>query len=368
MGRYVPPDQEGLTSGNKLHNKHALGARASQASKGILTVRFEMPFAVWCAHCPKPTIVGQGVRFNAQKQKVGAYYSSPVYGFRMKHAACGGDIEIRTDPANTAYVVHSGGTRRDTGDDKTAVESLVGGGVPAIVTLKEQAEQRDSAFSNLEKTIADREVFEAAKLRIAEIEDANAQVWDDPYTKNQSLRKAFRVGRKAREKDAAATEDLQDRMSLGIELLPETEEDARWAKLIDFGSKMTTEDQGPEKVLAKPLFSSESKAAVTKKTVEKKPDAKKPTRKLKSEVAASKMRESLVSEIVENTRMVTDPFLEPKSKGSSAKSVPTIPGLKRKRSSEKEPPDSSCEKEAPEKTTASATTATPASLVDYDSD
>ncbi|RHZ47689.1 uncharacterized protein CDV56_100019, partial [Aspergillus thermomutatus] len=104
MGRYVPPDQEGLTTGNKLAGKHPLGARARHLrTSGALVVRFEMPFAVWCTTCkPHETLIGQGVRFNAEKKKVGNYYSTPIYSFRMKHGACGGWIEIRTDPANTA--------------------------------------------------------------------------------------------------------------------------------------------------------------------------------------------------------------------------------------------------------------------------
>ena len=69
MGRYVPPEQEGLMSGNQLHGKHALGARANKIPQGILTVRFEMPYPIWCTHCPKPAIIGQGVRFNAEKKK-----------------------------------------------------------------------------------------------------------------------------------------------------------------------------------------------------------------------------------------------------------------------------------------------------------
>ena len=45
------PDLEGTTTGNKLHKKQALGARAAKLSRGILTVRFEMPFAIWCLTC-----------------------------------------------------------------------------------------------------------------------------------------------------------------------------------------------------------------------------------------------------------------------------------------------------------------------------
>ena len=50
MGRYVPPDQEGVVSGNALNRKHPLGARAGKLAQGVLTVRFDMSFAVECTH------------------------------------------------------------------------------------------------------------------------------------------------------------------------------------------------------------------------------------------------------------------------------------------------------------------------------
>lgn len=42
--------------------------------------------------------IGAGVRYNAQKKKVGNYYSTPIYGFRCKCHLCSGWFEIRTDP------------------------------------------------------------------------------------------------------------------------------------------------------------------------------------------------------------------------------------------------------------------------------
>lgn len=361
MGRYVPPELEGVASANQASGKgHALGARASKLrSEGILTVRFEMPFAVWCGTCEPQVVIGQGVRFNAEKKKVGNYYSSPVYSFRMRHPACGGWIEVRTDPKNTAYVVVEGGKKRDTGEGKGGEDSLVGDGVGPIKTLREQAEEREVAFSNLEKTIEDRAAFAAARERIDEIEDANSRQWDDPYTRNQMLRKTFRVGRKQREKDSAAAEDLKDRMGLGIDLLPESEEDARWAKLVDFGT--TTEGLGEtgDKALAKPLFGGAKRTAEEKKTKDNKP----PTKKLlKSEIAASKMRDSLVSEIVGNTRMASDPFLEPRSRDTTKGTANFLPGLKRKRPSQVEPSPPP-EDKPPEKAAAMSS-----ALVDYDSD
>jgi coiled-coil domain-containing protein 130 len=359
MGRYVPPDQEGVISGNKLNRKHPLGARASKlASQGILTVRFEMPFAVWCSSCPKPTLIGQGVRFNAEKKKVGNYYSSAIFSFKMRHAACGGEIEIRTDPKNTAYVVVSGGRRRDTGDGDD--DSLVRAGEAfQIVTEAERREQRESAFANLEKTIEDRQRLEVAKERIGELQDAASRQWEDPYSRNQRLRRAFRSGRKARERDAAAAEDLKDRMSLGIDLMPATEEDGRRAALVEFGS--AGQDAPVDEALTRPLFNGIPKETrpPEERTSRDGKAATKATGKLKSEIAASKMRESLLSEIVGNTRMAKDPFLDFGGREVS-KSCVGLPGIKRKRVLE-EAPDPP-EKETPTEAVSNS------SLVEYDSD
>ncbi|KAK4241789.1 CWC16 protein [Achaetomium macrosporum] len=361
MGRYIPPDADStVTSGNALHKKHPLGSRARKlASHGILTVRFEMPFAVWCAHCPQPTTIGQGVRFNAEKQRAGSYYSTPIWSFKLKHAACGGEIEIRTDPKNSEFVVVSGARRRDYGGEDQD-DSLVKSGF-AITTERERAEQRESAFGKLEKTIADREQLEGAKQRIGELQDVAERQWDDPYAQNQRLRKAFRAGRHEREKEAAKAEALKERMGLGIELLPEREEDARRAKLINFGSVDATEDLGVDKTLARPLFKNVAGQN------EKKDDngSAKGQRKLKSEIAASRMRESLVSEIISNTRAARDPFLAFGSRESTPRGQVRLPGLKRKRPAEEAPgPPPSTGEEAD---TPKAVAGTPG-LVSYNSD
>ncbi|KAI0198177.1 CWC16 protein [Astrocystis sublimbata] len=380
MGRYVPPDLEGTISGNALNKKHALGARASKLkSDGILTVRFEMPFGVWCSHCPKPTIIGQGVRFNAEKKKVGAYHTTPIFSFRMRHTECGGLIEIRTDPANAEYVVHEGGTRRDTGDDQddslvTTRHLLAAGGIGGlgiggageIQTAKEQATLRADAFARLEKTIEDRGVLIERSHRIAELEDASRTSWEDPYAQNRRLRAAFRVGRKSREKDAKSTEDLRDRLSLGIDLLPATEEDARRAKLVDFGvadalegrstdrekdeSGDLEEDNGERErrakmndaALSKPLFaqstgSGRSSPARTSTDAARMSGDGKKQKRLKAEIKASQTRESLASTVTRNTRVSHDPFLFPSSASISASASELaaksnrIQGIKRKR-------------------------------------
>ncbi|RYP13925.1 hypothetical protein DL767_010517 [Monosporascus sp. MG133] len=368
MGRYVPPDVEGTTTGNKLHGKHALGARASKlASQGVLTVRFEMPFAVWCGHCARPTVIGHGVRFNAEKRRVGQYHSTPVFAFRMRHADCGGAIEIRTDPRNTTYVVVEGGRRRDAGDEKGDAGDLVSATAP-ILTDAERDRLRGDAFAKLERTIEDRRQLERARERIGELEEASARAWEDPYERNRRLRASFRVGRHAREGEARTAEDLRDRMSLGIDLVPASEEDARRAALVDFGPvAAAAEDHGDgglvggDKALSRPLFGSPSIAPQQQKEQQQKPgsDGKKKKKRLKSEIAASQMRENLVSEIVGNTRAAQDPFLSQNRNEEGAKAASRILGIKRKRQELEEP-------KVEESSTKGA--ASSASLVEYDSD
>ncbi|KAH6842977.1 CWC16 protein [Chaetomium sp. MPI-CAGE-AT-0009] len=339
MGRYIPPDAAGSVSasGNALHKKHALGARAAKlASQGILIVRFEMPFAIWCGHCTSPTLVGQGVRFNAEKRRAGSYHSTPIWAFRLKHAACGGAIEMRTDPQHGDFVVVSGARRRDYGDrarDGGDDESLVSSGV-VITTQRERAEERETAFGKLEKTIKDREQVAGAERRIEELQDAAERQWEDPYSLNRRLRKAFRAGRHTREKEAAKTEELRERMGLGIELLPEREEDAKRAKLVDFGGLDVEGHDGVDKALARPLFDTGLGRKGTKN------DGKASTNvpgKLKSEMAADRMRERLVSEVVNNTRAAKDPFLDFGNRESTPKGPARFPGLKRKRPAEEAP-------------------------------
>mmetsp|Transcript_39841 Transcript_39841/g.158439 ORF Transcript_39841/g.158439 Transcript_39841/m.158439 type:complete len:175 (-) Transcript_39841:1673-2197(-) len=101
--KYYPPEyfDEYLEKGGKggintFRGEHPLRERAKKLKDGILRVRFEMPFNIWCNGCENH--IGKGVRYNADKSKVGNYHSTPIYSFRMKCHLCDNYIEIRTDP------------------------------------------------------------------------------------------------------------------------------------------------------------------------------------------------------------------------------------------------------------------------------
>ena len=229
-GRYVPPELEGTTSGNKLSKKRAPGTLKKD---GTQTVRFEMPFAVWCHTCKPHAIIGQGVRFNAEKKKVAYYHSTPIWSFRMKHAACGGIIEIRTDPKNTQYEVTEGGKARDYGDTEDQVREGEGG-MP-ILTAEERERRREDAFAQLEGKVEEKQAVKENTKRIEELYDAKARDWDDPWSVNRRMRDSFRRERKIRKREEEATEALKGRLGTSIDLLPESGEDARRAQLVEFG-------------------------------------------------------------------------------------------------------------------------------------
>jgi hypothetical protein len=72
----------------------------------------------------------------------------------MKHVACGGAIEIRTDPKNTAYVVTEGARKRDLGEDKVEEGDI------KIMTQEEREARRDNAFAALEGKVEDKKHLE----------------------------------------------------------------------------------------------------------------------------------------------------------------------------------------------------------------
>ncbi|KAL4752725.1 hypothetical protein BDW72DRAFT_57845 [Aspergillus terricola var. indicus] len=303
MGRYIPPDQEGLTTANKLHNKHPLGSRARHLqSKGALIVRFEMPFAVWCTTCSPENIIGQGVRFNAEKKKVGSYYSTPIYSFRMKHTLCGGWIEIQTDPKNTAYVVTEGGRRRDTG--QTDETDLIGGGEILFGGRSATgAGAGDDPFARLEGKLEDKRVVDEARNRILELQRRQDRDWDDPYEVSKRLRRGFRAERKVLEKKEGIKEALKDKMSLGIEIVDEAEEDAVRARMVEFeddasGAGLSTR--------AKPMFEpGMSRPSGT----DKKMKGKGSSGKRKTADLVAERKALFRSELAGNTRAAVDPFL-----------------------------------------------------------
>ncbi|KAF2837570.1 DUF572-domain-containing protein [Patellaria atrata CBS 101060] len=303
MGRYHPPSSldpslsNSSTSPRFNQNKHPLGSRAKNISKGILIVRFEMPFAIWCNTCEsrsgKPTIIGQGVRFNAEKQKVGMYHTTPVFSFKMKHGACGGVIEIRAEPKLRDYVVSEGARRRDYGAPQ---DGEFGG---KLLSKEEKERRREDAFAALEGKKEDKTQQKVEKKRVQELYEVNERDWADPYEASKRVRKGFRVEQKELKAKAKVAERIQDKFGLGMEIVEEIEDDVRRAGLIDFGVGEASIAGG--KATMKPLFDIQSRESSLQTDNKVKGRTKK-------EVEAERSRITLQQQLKDNTMAVLNPF------------------------------------------------------------
>ncbi|KAL7718959.1 Coiled-coil domain-containing protein [Entamoeba marina] len=110
--KYIPPDFDPAIhkSVNDYHKIHPLRNRARKINQGILIIRIELPFGIWCDRCH--SLHGKGTRFNAEKKSVGMYYSTKIFELSFKCKDCVNKIVLRTDPENTRYIVVSGGKKQ----------------------------------------------------------------------------------------------------------------------------------------------------------------------------------------------------------------------------------------------------------------
>ena len=127
-----------------------------------------------------------GVRYNAEKKKVGAYLSTPIHEFRMKCHLCDQYFEIRTDPKNMDYVIMSGARRKEQRWSAEENEQIV-------CDEKEMVKRMavDAMFAaEHEKTDKDK----AVKLMptLGELEDLKSD-WKDDYRLNSMMRNVLRV-------------------------------------------------------------------------------------------------------------------------------------------------------------------------------
>ena len=225
VNKYYPPDFDPKKHGNlnAYHGTHALRERARKIDRGIIIIRFEMPFNVWCNSCNNH--VGMGVRYNAEKTKTGNYFSTTIYRFKMKCHLCDNYYEIQTDPKNLDYEIISGCRRQDKRWDPTKNEQVV------PETRETSNKLAADPMFKLDHEAADLAKFLADKPRLEGIQKINHRMRDD-FACNQLLRKGFRVKRKELKLNAESDKKLLKKSCLAIKLLPESEKDVRMAKLL----------------------------------------------------------------------------------------------------------------------------------------
>ncbi|ORZ01726.1 CWC16 protein [Syncephalastrum racemosum] len=305
FNKYFPPDwTPDKGSVNKHVGKHPLGDRARKIDQGILVVRFEMPFNVWCTGCDNH--IGRGVRYNAEKKKIGNYYSTPILQFRMRCHLCSGWIEIHTDPKNSAYVVVSGARKKVEEWEPEDNE---------VVKLKddETKEKLESdPLYRLEHTVQDKRTGEEGKTVLTRLQEINDAAWADPYTRSQELRRKFREQKKRDKAEHDETERLRDKHSLGIPLLPKSDQDTLAAKAVEYAD-LTEVEQRKLARSASGLFA----------------------KKKKTQLPPTNPVLKLGQKAVVQTRIKTDPFLSQTTKKREASSSDTLVKLSTGSSSNK---------------------------------
>ncbi|KAF3852814.1 hypothetical protein F7725_006169 [Dissostichus mawsoni] len=214
QNHYYPPDFNPVKHGslNGYHKTHALRERARKLSQGILIIRFEMPYNIWCDGCKNH--IGMGVRYNAEKKK-------------MKCHLCVNYIEMQTDPATCDYVIVTGGSRKEERWDMAENEQIL------TTEHKEKEKLETDAMFKLDHGGKDKEKMKKALPSLSEIQDYQASKKDD-FQLNSSLRRKFRTEKKVIAEQEEKDNMVRLRTNLSIPLLPEKEEDKRLAALLTY--------------------------------------------------------------------------------------------------------------------------------------
>ncbi|KAI6184136.1 hypothetical protein M3Y97_00564000 [Aphelenchoides bicaudatus] len=265
---YYPPDfnYKKHKSLNSYHGTHALRERARKIKEGILIIRFEMPFNVWCEKCKNH--VGMGVRYNAEKKKIGMYYTTPLYEFKMKCHLCDNHYIIRTDPKNFDYELVEGLRRQERRFDPAELDNL--GAVDRNLSQRLAGD----AMLKAEHQKEDKTRAEGDEEQIERLTRIQSRM-KDAYGANCALRRTFRAERKDLNEKRIADAELAKRLSTNVKLLPSTSADSELAKRMLALRDVKTEPERREDVRKR--LQNES----IFKSVRDKQDSKTPLGKLK---------------------------------------------------------------------------------------
>ncbi|CAH7690984.1 CWC16 protein [Phakopsora pachyrhizi] len=305
---YFESDDYKKKSLNQYNGKnHGLGDRARKIKDGILITRFELPFNIWCNKCQNH--IGMGVRYNAEKKKVGMYYSTPIYSFRCKCHLCDNWFEIRTDPQNTRYVVESGARQKN--EEWDEVEN---GGI--VLNRKEEGESgsdKDS-FAQVEKQTTDRQIASSSKDRLEDLIEFSDSRNSDPFALSQKLRRKFRNEKAELIKHSSGDDQLRLKYSLpsNLRFVVENERDSKeideQTRLAQLSMESYQTDQRAKRIRTDAEIGS-VKISNSRKI------------NLRSQSAGSLSKSvqlsNLTDQILTNHRKFNDPFLSNNSRVSS---------------------------------------------------
>ncbi|XP_074586542.1 uncharacterized protein LOC141842218 [Curcuma longa] len=248
---YYPPEWDPKKGSlNKFQGQHPLRERARKIDQGILIIRFEMPFNVWCGGCNH--MIAKGVRFNAEKKQVGNYYSTKIWSFTMKSACCRHEIVIQTDPKNTEYVIISGAQRKTEDYDIEDAETFA---LPA----DEERGKLSDPFYRLEHQEEDMRKKKEAEPLLVRLQ----RVSDSRHAEDYSLNRALRSRLRTQKRKVAEEEETSRKMGLGIRLLPPSKEDAANAAAVRFAPKFDKNSKDKRAAIKASSIFSESSTSMS---------------------------------------------------------------------------------------------------------
>ncbi|KAG0213058.1 hypothetical protein BGX28_005079 [Mortierella sp. GBA30] len=240
-----------------------------------------------------------GVRYNAEKKKIGNYYSTAILSFRMKCHLCDNWFEIQTDPKNAAYVVTAGARKKAEDFDAKDNETL------EIDTPEEFERRANDNFARLEHERIDASRAKSGETVLTRLQRLNDRQWSDPYALSQKLRKEFRTEKKARQKEEAECKSIADRVGFAFSILPESEDDRESTKRIEF-------DSGQKAVLEQRLKAIKSGGLFAAQKNGRNPTGGSLVQSKisnRQSQTANKVVSALATTVNSNTRLQVDPFL-----------------------------------------------------------
>lgn len=233
VNKYYPPDWDpSKGSINKHNGSHHLRHRARKLNQGILVVRFAMPFNVWCDGCKNH--IGLGVRYNAEKSKIGNYYDSPIYQLKVKCRLCDNYIVFKTNPSQFCYDIVSGARKqalpsRDETDNIDPDGTNQGVDLSALARAEEAKQRLNDSMRRLEQKLEDKIQSQANQPNLQTIRG-----WSSRYRDNFEINKLARAEFRRKRNIAQAAKERDRRLlkkaSLKIALLSPSTSDIRQAR------------------------------------------------------------------------------------------------------------------------------------------
>eukprot|EP01024_Parvocaulis_polyphysoides_P046025 TRINITY_DN4319_c0_g2_i1.p1 TRINITY_DN4319_c0_g2~~TRINITY_DN4319_c0_g2_i1.p1 ORF type:complete len:281 (+),score=40.98 TRINITY_DN4319_c0_g2_i1:89-931(+) len=230
---YYPPDWDPKKGSiNKQQGQHPLRERAKRLDEGILVVRFEMPFHVWCQKCGD--MIAKGVRFNAEKKQIGSYFSTKIWSFKMTHH-CGSVIDIHTDPKNTRYIVKEGAREKVIDWDNTDQQVL------DLGSDEHRRRMREDPLYRLEVREESKNKSKTNQKRLEQLQEIQDIKHDDAFSSNSLLRKDMRKRRNQEKKLDSKRHKLG--LHETVKLLPSSRKDSLRARTASTKQRRTQQSR-----------------------------------------------------------------------------------------------------------------------------